>query len=58
MKEEIIKLLDDKVNEVFLEMQARLNIKNGDITPLQQIQLDYYVCSLASIIENILRMEE
>ena len=57
MKEQILQLLEDKVNDTFLEMQNRLNIQHGDISPLQQWELDNCISELADKIEEILCIE-
>ena len=30
-------MLEDKINEIFLEMQEKFNIKHGDVEPLLSI---------------------
>ena len=54
MKEKILQLLDDKVDEVFLEMQEELNIEDGNIFPLDALELDNCKEQLANIIESVL----
>jgi len=39
-KEELKEFLDEKINEVFLEYQTRMEIESGDIHPLEALALD------------------
>ena len=54
MKEKILELLDEKVNEIFFEMQTELNIEYGDIEPLLALHLDELQEKLAEHIEKVL----
>ena len=55
--EQVLQLLDEKVNEVFAEMQNKLNIQNGDIAPIDALELDKYVETLGAKIEDILKTQ-
>ena len=55
---EILNLLDEKVNEIFFEMQTELHILNGDITPLEKLELDNCMEKLADIIETVLKNQD
>ena len=57
MKDEILKVLDEKVNETYLHFQRKLNIRNGDITPMQLLKQDEILEELAKHIENVLNFE-
>ena len=57
-KEKILQLLDDKVNEVFFEMQQELKIEDGNIFPLDHLELNYCICALADKIECILNTQK
>lgn len=58
LKEKILQLLDDKVNEVFFEMQEELKIEDGNIFPLDKIELDICICTLADKIEEVLNTQK
>ena len=56
--EKIYNLLDEKVNEIFYQMQNEMNIENGDITPLEFFDLDNSLKDLANKIESILKNQK
>ena len=56
--EKILKLLEDKVDDIFLEMQNELDINNGDISPLDAFELDNYIKQLADKIEVVLNNQK
>lgn len=47
-------LIHDKINEIFLEMQEKEGITNGDIEPLDALFLDELEEQLAQVINHIL----
>lgn len=49
----IRELIDDKVHEVFYEHQKANNITSGDISPLDELELDELEDALANCIERI-----
>lgn len=51
-------LIEEKVDEIFLEMQNSLNIDNGDIFPLDAIALDECKENMAVIIERVLNIQK
>lgn len=57
MKEKIYNLLDEKIQDVFLEMQEELNIKYGDVTPLEAYALEEIEQKMTDLIESILLHE-
>lgn len=57
MKDEILKVLDEKVNEVYLHFQEKLDIRDGAITPMQLLEQDEILEELAKHIENVLNYE-
>lgn len=57
MKDKIYELLDGKINEVFAEMQEELNIKYGDIMPLDALYLNELQEKLAEHIEHVLKFQ-
>ena len=58
MNEKIAKLLDEKVNEIFFEMQTELNIQDGGIYPLDALKLDGLQEELAKHIEHVLTYQK
>ena len=56
--QKICELLEEKVNEVYLEMQEELNIQYGDITPLDALYQDKLIGNLAEHIENVLTWQQ
>ena len=56
-KEKILNLLNDKVDEIFLEMQEELNIEDGNIFPLDKLELDNCIERLADKIEDVLNSQ-
>jgi len=51
-------LLTEKVDEIFLAMQERFNIKHGDVEPLDAIKLAEMQLNLTMIIGRILRKQK
>ena len=58
MNEKILNLLEDKVNEIFAEMQEELNIEDGNILPLDALELDHCIKQLADKIEVVLNSQK
>lgn len=58
MVDEIIKLLDEKVNEVYLYFQEKLDIRDGFIYPEDAFKQDEIIKSLANTIEKVLKYEK
>lgn len=58
MKDKIKGLLDDKVNEIFEEMQNELGIESGDITPDMALRLDEEIDRLTEMIRDVLGMQK
>ena len=58
MREKIVQLLEDKVNEVFLEMQDDLGIQDGGIFPLDELDLNDCKEHLAEVIERVLNTQQ
>ena len=54
---EISEEIDRKVNEIFLEFQEQLDIKSGDIAPLDALELDEIKERLADSIHKVLVSE-
>ena len=57
MKEKIIRLLEDKINDVYIEMQNELDIGDGFISPSDSFNEDKKVRELAEIIEKVLQKQ-
>lgn len=58
MNEKVRELLEEKVNDIFLEMQNELNITSGDISPSMAFDLDEEMDNLANIITQILKEQK
>lgn len=56
-KEKILNLLEEKVDEIFLQMQDELNIEDGNIFPLDKYELDICINTLADKIETVLNTQ-
>lgn len=56
MKDKIRALLDDSINDIFLEMEKELNIESGDISPMMYNALDEELNRLTEIIRDTLGM--
>lgn len=50
-------LLTEKLDEIFLEMQERFNIKYGDVEPLDAIELAEKQMELSMVVGRILRKQ-
>lgn len=57
MKEEIIKMLTDSTDEIFLTFQSKLHVTSGDVSPLQQQKFDLAIEHLAERIVDILESQ-
>ena len=55
--QKICTLIENKVNEIFLEMQNELNIESGDIAPLDALYLEELQGKLANHIEYVLNFQ-
>lgn len=58
MNDKVRALLEDKVNDIFLEMQKELNIQSGDISPLMSLKLNDSMEDLATIITDVLKSQQ
>ena len=52
-KEELLRLIESSVNDIFLKYQQANNIKSGNITPLQSLRLDDLQENLADLIIDV-----
>lgn len=57
MHTEVYELLEAKINEVFLEMQEKYNIKDGGISPMDTIELDNLTDLMTDLIVQVLKKE-
>lgn len=53
-KEKILNLLEDKIDEIFAEMQEELKIEDGNIYPMDKLELDNCIDKLADKIKDVL----
>lgn len=58
MRDKIKDLLDEKVNEVFIECQSEMGIVSGDIIPEMALRLDEELDKLTEMIRDILGMQK
>ena len=58
MENEIYELLEEKINEVYLHFQEKLNIESGDIRPEQLFEQDELLTKLSVLIKEVLVMEQ
>lgn len=57
-KKEITALLDEKINEVFAAIQQAEGITEGDIEPMDSIELDELTGKLADLIERVKKYQK
>lgn len=55
--ESIKRLLEEKINEAFAEIQNDNNITSGDIEPFDSFQLDDLTTDLAKLIETVIKKQ-
>ena len=58
MRDKIKDLLDEKVNEVFIECQSEMSITSGDIAPEMALRLDEELENVAEMITDIVEMQK
>lgn len=58
MKDKIKDMLDEKVNEIFIECQSEMGIVSGDIAPEMELRLDEELDKLTKMIRDILGMQK
>ena len=52
-RETLYNLVEERINDIFIEYQAANDIKSGDITPLQALQLEELQNKLTDLIMNV-----
>lgn len=52
-REQLLKLIDEKINEIFVDYQNANGITNGDIHPFDAFRLDQIEEALADLIERV-----
>lgn len=58
MKYHIMELLNDKIEDVFLELQDELEIEDGDIQPSDYFKLNELLEELATHIETVVKYQK
>ena len=53
----VMQLLNNKVSEVFMEMQEELKIQDGDVAPLDMFELQNCMDKLTNKIVDILKYQ-
>lgn len=52
-KKELLELIEEKTDDVFLEYQEKNDIKSGDISPEQVLRLDELQNELADLVTHV-----
>lgn len=52
-RETLYSLVEERVNDIFLEYQTTNNIKSGDISPVQALRLGELQNALTDLIMNV-----
>lgn len=58
MRQMIIRSLEEKIGEVYVEMQDRYDIKDGSISPPDSFDQDEKTSELAEVIERMIRKQK
>ena len=58
MKERINEMLEEKINDIFLEIQEEEGIESGDIAPIDSYVLDNLTMELAEKIANVINYQK
>ena len=58
VNEKIFDLLDEKINEIFYQMQMEMGIEEGGIDPFDAVELDKMEKAMANKIEVILNSQK
>ena len=53
----IYSMLDDKIEDIFIEMQKAFDITSGDISPEDQYDLMQKESEISALIANVLRKQ-
>ena len=54
LKADVLGVLKDRVEDIFIDFQNAIEIKSGDISPLDALELEKRESSLATMIADIL----
>ena len=54
LKADVLGVLKDRIEDIFIDFQNEMEIKSGDITPLDAMELEKRERSLATMIADIL----
>lgn len=57
-KHEIMTLIDEKLNEVFKELQDREGITEGDIDPMDALELDRLTEQAAELVHKVIAYQK
>lgn len=57
-RKELLELIEEKTDDVFLEYQEKNDIKSGDISPEQALKLEELQNELADLVMHVGRQEE
>lgn len=57
-KKELLELIEEKIDDVFLEYQKKNDIKSGDISPEQALRLEELQNELADLVMHVGRQEK
>lgn len=57
-RKELLKLIEEKTDDVFLEYQEKNDIKSGDISPEQALRLEKLQNEFADLVMHVGRQEE
>lgn len=52
-REILYNLVEERINDIFLEYQKQNDIKSGDITPVQALRLEELQNELTDLIMNV-----
>ncbi len=52
-RETLYSLVEERVNDIFLEYQTANGIKSGDLSPMQSLQLDELQNTLTDLIMSV-----
>lgn len=58
MNEKIFEMLEEKINDIFLEIQEEEGIESGDIMPLDSYVLENLTMELAETIASVIEFQK
>lgn len=57
-KHEVVALIDEKLNEVFSTLQLREGITEGDIDPMDAVELDELTGKMADLVLQVIQYQK